>query len=297
MKPAFVYADDYHADIGEHVFPISKYRLVRDGLVEAGVVTPEAILAPQPIAYEDLRLVHTEEYLQDLREQRWSERTLFSEIALTRELIEAYFLATGGTLLACREALQRGRALNLGGGFHHAFPARAEGFCYVNDVAVAIRRLQKDAACQRAFIVDCDLHQGNGTAYIFRQDPSVFTFSIHQQNLYPVKQRSDLDIGLADFTGDAEYLGHLRRVVPRVLDEFRPDLVVYLAGADPYQGDQLGSLQLTIEGLRQRDELVIGECRQRRVPIAVALAGGYALNIFDTVTIHINTGLVLSKLS
>ncbi|MBI4507819.1 MAG: histone deacetylase [Chloroflexi bacterium] len=293
--PAFVHDDAYHAEIGPHVFPISKYRLVRDGLDAAGVVRDDAVLRPEPISDEDVLLVHSPAYLDDLRHLRWTHRTRASEIVLTDELIAAYRLASGGTLLACREALARGRAMNLGGGFHHAFPDRAEGFCYVNDVAVAVRRLQRDGLIRRALIVDCDLHQGNGTALIFRGDPRVYTFSIHQDNLYPVKQPSDLDIGLPDFTGDEEYLGHLERHVPRMLDELHPDLAVYLAGADPFMRDQLGMLALTFEGLRRRDELVIGGCVGRGVPVAVVLAGGYAEDVHDTVRIHVATGHVLAQ--
>lgn len=292
--PAYVHDDGYHADIGPHVFPISKYRMVRDGLVAAGVVRDDAVLQPAPISDEDLLLVHTAAYLDDLRNLRWTPRTRSSEIVLTREIIAAYRLATGGTLLASREALARGRAMNLGGGFHHAFPERAEGFCYINDVAVAIRRLQCDGAIRRALVIDCDLHQGNGTAFIFRTDPSVFTFSIHQENLYPVKERSDLDIGLPDFAGDDVYLSHLEQHVPRLLDELRPDLVAYLAGADPFMRDQLGLLALTFEGLQRRDELIIGACVARGIPIVVTLAGGYAADIHDTVRIHVTTGQVLA---
>jgi acetoin utilization deacetylase AcuC-like enzyme len=292
--PAYVHDDGYHAEIGPHVFPISKYRMVRDGLVAAGVVRDEAVLRPEPISDEDLLLVHSAAYLDDLRHLRRTPRTRDSEIVLTEQIVAAYRLATGGTLLAAREALARGRAMNLGGGFHHAFPERAEGFCYINDVAVTVRRLQRDAAIRRALIVDCDLHQGNGTAFIFRSDPSVFTFSIHQENLYPVKERSDLDIGLPDFTGDDEYLGHLEQHLPRLLDDFRPDLVAYLAGADPFVHDQLGLLTLTFEGLQRRDALVIGACVRRGIPIVVTLAGGYAEDVYDTVRIHVTTGQVLA---
>lgn len=293
--PAYIHDDAYHADIGPHVFPISKYRLVRDGLVAAGVVREDEVLRPEPLTDQDLLLVHTPAYLDDLRHLRWTHRTRASEIALTNELIAAYRLASGGTLLAGREALARGRAMNLGGGFHHAFPDRAEGFCYLNDVAIAVRRLQRDGLIRKALIVDCDLHQGNGTAFIFRDDPAVFTFSIHQENLYPVKQPSDLDIGLPDFAGDEEYLSHLERHVPRLLEAFGPDLVFYLAGADPFMRDQLGLLALTFDGLRRRDELVIGGCVARGIPVAVVLAGGYAAEVRDTVRIHVTTGLVLAQ--
>ncbi len=179
--------------------------------------------------------------------------------------------------------------MNLSGGFHHAFPDHAEGFCYTNDVAIGIRRLQRDRQVSKFLVVDCDLHQGNGTAHIFQEDPDVFTFSIHQENNYPIKRKSDLDIGLANRTDDATYLAHLHRHVPRMMDDFAPEFVIYLAGADPYEYDQLGGLSLTIDGLQERDEFVIGECVRRDIPVAVLLAGGYAVNTDDTVTIHCNT--------
>jgi acetoin utilization deacetylase AcuC-like enzyme len=197
---------------------------------------------------------------------------------------------TGGTALASRLALEHGRAAHLGGGFHHAFPDHGEGFCLINDVAIAIRMLQRDAAVTRALVVDLDVHHGNGTAAIFKDDDAVFTFSMHQQQNYPAwKPPGDLDVGLADGTGDDEYLALLEQHLPAILDTHRPDIVLYLAGADPYREDQLGGLGLTIDGLRRRDAFVIASAAHARVPLAITLAGGYARRTDDTVEIHCNT--------
>ncbi len=288
-SPSFIYSSRYLMDIGAHVFPVRKYLMVHDRLLDEEVATEDDFYEPQPASEADLLLVHTPEYLQDLQELRWTERTVYSELPLTHEIVRGAVLNAGGTLLACEHALTRGAAVHLGGGWHHAFADHAEGFCYINDVAVAIRVLQRRGPVERVLIVDCDLHQGNGTARIFQGDPGVFTFSIHQENLYPLKEKSDLDIGLPDWTGDDEYLLQLETHLPRLVEDQRPQLVVYLAGADPYVGDQLGSLSLSMEGLRRRDRLVLGECRRAGVPVAAVFAGGYALDINDTVLIHVNT--------
>ena len=283
----FIYSDQYVVDIGEHVFPVEKYRLVRDRLKEC--YKEIKFLEPSLPTDEELLLVHTPAYLEDLKSLLWTGGTLRSELPLTREIVNAYLLGAGGTILTCRMALDNSIACHIGGGFHHAFPEHAEGFCYINDVAVGIRKMQKEERIQKAAVIDCDLHQGNGTARIFSEDPTVFTFSIHQENLYPIKEKSDLDIGLPDYTGDEEYLTHLQKHVPTILDNHLPELVVYVSGADPYQEDQLGSLRLTIEGLKSRDEFILKECRKRGIPTAITLAGGYALDTRDTVEIHLNT--------
>jgi acetoin utilization deacetylase AcuC-like enzyme len=288
-RPAVVYSPQYYCDIGPHVFPVEKYRLILERLVEEGHVRPDEVLEPQPPPREDLLLVHTADYLDDLENLRWTRRTAFSELPLTAEIVRAYVLAAGGTTLAAREALRRGVGVNVGGGFHHAFADLASGFCYVNDLAVAVRVLQREGLVRRAAVVDCDLHQGNGTAVIFRDDASVFTFSIHQEHLYPVKERSDLDIGLNDLVGDEEYLLELEAALPRVLDGHRPEIVLYQAGADPYQDDQLGSLRLTMAGLERRDRLVLEGCERRGMPVVVTLGGGYARELNDTVAIHSQT--------
>ena len=288
-KITFAYSDRIYADIGSHVFPFEKYRLARQRLIDDGILTADDFIEPPIATTEDLLLIHTKEYVYDLMSMLRTERTINSEIALTADVRDSYLIGTGGSILACQKALDCGIAVNMGGGFHHAFPNHAEGFCYANDTAIAIRRLQRDNKVRKIFVVDCDVHQGNGTAYIFRGDPDVFTFSIHQENNYPVKQKSNLDIGLADQTDDATYLAYLQKHIPKIVDEFAPEFIIYLAGADPYKEDKLGGLSLTMNGLQQRDEFVIGKSMERNIPIAVFLAGGYAIKTDDTVTIHCNT--------
>jgi acetoin utilization deacetylase AcuC-like enzyme len=212
------------------------------------------------------------------------------EVPFSAALREAAWLAAGGTTLAARLARERGIAVHLGGGFHHAFPDHGEGFCLINDVAIAIRTLQREGLVQRAAIVDLDVHDGNGTAAIFRDDPAVFTFSMHQERNYPaLKPPSDLDVTLEDGTSDAEYLALLEHHLPDLFSRHRPDIVLYLAGADPYRFDQLGGLGLTMSGLRRRDEVVFTHAARAGVGVAVCLAGGYAARTDDTVEIHCNT--------
>jgi acetoin utilization deacetylase AcuC-like enzyme len=281
----------YEVDIGVHVFPTRKYRLVREWLTAERIVSDADFLTPEPVTDDDVRLVHTAGYVGTIRNDRLSPmERLTLEVPFTPALRASMWLCAGGTWLTARRALADGIALHLGGGFHHAFPDHGEGFCLIHDVAIALRMLQRDGAIRRAAVVDLDVHHGNGTAAIFAGDPSVFTFSMHQQNNYPAeKPPSDLDLGLADGTDDREYLALLDRHLPALLDRHAPDLVVYLAGADPFEHDQLGGLALTTEGLRRRDALVLEAARARGLPVAVTLAGGYAANERDTVEIHGNT--------
>ncbi len=288
-----VYHNSYDLRLGTHVFPSRKYRLVHDALVSEGLADPADILVPQPASDDDVRLVHTAEWLHKLRHDRLtlSERMRL-EIPYSKETVQAFWLAAGGSILAARCALQDGFGVNLGGGFHHAFPDHGEGFCMIHDVAIAIRRLQADGSVRRVMVVDTDVHQGNGTAAIFADDPEVFTFSIHQENNYPVpKASSDMDVDLQDGVGDDEYLDALAKGLEGAVARFQPDLLFYVGGADPYREDQLGGLWLTLGGLRRRDELVFGEARRRNIPVAVTLAGGYARKLEDTVTIHVSTVL------
>lgn len=291
----FIYSNRYLVDIGEHVFPIQKYALIKKSLLGEGV-GEEDFIEPIPATKEALLLVHTEEYLQDLAGLRHTHRTISSELPLTSEIVEAYILAAGGTCLAVERSLKNRCVVHLGGGWHHAFSSHAEGFCYINDIAVALRKLQKEKLVTRAAVVDCDVHQGNGTAKIFQGDPTVFTFSIHQERNYPVKEESDLDIGLEDGTGDEEYLTVLEDALREVLDGSKSELVVYVAGSDPYEKDLLGGLSLSIDGLKRRDELVLRECRKRDIPMAVVFGGGYAEEVEDTVKIHLNTCRVASTI-
>jgi len=286
----FVYSEGYLADIGAHVFPIEKYRLVYQQLRHRGILSGNPI-EPAPASRADLLLVHEPSYVDDLLQARLSPRTASSELPISREIIDAFLLASGGTICACEKALETGSAVNLAGGFHHSFPDHAEGFCYVNDMALGIRRLQHLQKGLRAAVIDCDLHQGNGTAFIFKDDPSVYTFSMHQRDLYPLKEDSNWDIHLRNGVGDDEYLALLEKAVPAIIQRFKPDFVLYQAGADPYKEDQLGDLKLTIEGLKRRDGLVFDECKKHGIPVAALLGGGYAMNTNDTVTIHVNTCL------
>jgi len=288
-EAAVVYSPGYLCDIGPHVFPMEKFGLLRQRLLDAGDVAADAFLEPAPASREDLLRVHTAEYLDDFEQLRWTLRTMSSELPLTADIVRAYRLAAGGTTLAAREALDRGFGVNLGGGFHHAYPDHAEGFCYLNDIAVGIRVLQHEGRVRRAAVVDCDVHQGNGTARAFRGDDTVFTLSLHQERNFPTpKEPGDLDVGLEDGTGDAEYLERLARALERVWAT-APELVIYQAGADTYREDQLGGLGLTLEGLEARDRMVLEACAGREVPVAVTLGGGYARRLEDTVRIHLAT--------
>ncbi len=286
----FVFHENYYADVGRHVLQAEKYQRTCVRLREAGLPAG-AFLEPRAATREEMGLVHTREYVEDLLAAVHTARTMPSELPISPEIVQASFLAAGGTIRAAREAVGRGRALNLTGGFHHAFADRAEGFCYVNDLAVAVRVLQREGAIARAAVIDCDLHQGNGTAAIFRRDDAVLTFSIHQENIYPRKRRSDVDVGLCDLATEEEYLPRLEEHIPGILDAHQPDLVLYQAGADPYSGDQLGTLQLSKEALKRRDAYVLGECLARAIPVAGTLGGGYALDPSDTVDIHFQTAM------
>jgi acetoin utilization deacetylase AcuC-like enzyme len=313
-----IYSDDYYLPIGEHVFPAEKYRRIHERLLELGVAELPDFVDPQPASDQDILLVHTPQYVQKLKTGTLSPREEQEmEIPYSPELVRAFWLAAGGSILAAQHALKDRVAFNIGGGFHHAFPDHGEGFCMINDVAVAIRRMQRDDKIRTAMTVDCDVHQGNGTAAIFAgvrvpSDPlpsatpatlsgrpakirnahegDVFTISLHQENNYPpVKPPSSIDVDLPDGIADDDYLGWLDNALSSGLRQFTPDLLCYVAGADPYREDQLGGLDLTIEGLKKRDELVFRVAKARNIPVMVTLAGGYARKVEDTVTIHTNT--------
>lgn len=296
--PRFVYSPDYWCDVGAHVFRTEKYHLLHEKMIQEGVARPDDFVVPEPATREDLELVHRPDYVRDLFTYRHTARTVRSEMPISRQIVEAFALGAGGTMLACRLAVtERTLSMNLAGGFHHAFPDWAEGFCYINDVAVGGARLRHDGLARKAMVVDCDLHQGNGTAFIFRNEPDVFTFSIHEEMVYPVKQQSDLDIGLPSFCDGDLYLSELRRRLPAALDRHRPEFVLYVAGADPYEEDLLGTLMLDLEDLKTRDEIVLGACVERGIPATAVLAGGYAPRVEDTVQIHYGTVNTLLDLS
>jgi acetoin utilization deacetylase AcuC-like enzyme len=298
-----LYSARYHIDIGPHVFPTKKYRLVHDRLVGSGVIRPDDVVEPRAADWHELALVHTDEYLAKMRDGTLSpEDAAQLELPWSAEMVDGFRLMTGGTIdaacLACGIARDNGTTqrtpsafnvvCHIGGGLHHAFANHGEGFCPFNDVAVAVRALQA-RGLERIAIVDLDVHHGNGTAFIFERDPRVFTFSMHQQLNYPVfKPRGTLDIGLPDGVDDRTFLSELDGALPRVLAS-RPQCVVYLAGADPYEDDQLGGLRLTMDGLRLRDRAVIGAVARAEVPLVVVLAGGYARRLEDTVAIHAAT--------
>jgi acetoin utilization deacetylase AcuC-like enzyme len=323
-----IYSDGYYLPIGEHVFPAEKYRRIRDRLLASGVAEASDFLEAEPATDQDILLVHKREYVHKLKTGTLSPREEMElEVPFSPELVKAFWLAAGGSILAARQALTDRVSVNIGGGFHHAFPEHGEGFCMIHDVAVAIRRLQRDDRIRTAMTVDCDVHQGNGTAAIFAGThtagaplPSagastldssspgsamgsprpgkirdahagdVFTISLHQHNNYPLsKPPSSIDVDLPDGTGDDDYLAWLDNALSSGLRQFEPDLLCYIAGADPYREDQLGGLSLTIDGLKKRDELVFRVARARDIPVMVTFAGGYARKVEDTVTIHSNT--------
>ena len=318
-----IYSDDYFLPIGSHVFPAEKYRRVHDQLLATAVAEPSDFVTPQPASDQDILLVHTPQYVQKLKTGTLSpSEEMQMEIPYSPELVRAFWLAAGGSILAAEHALQDRVGFNIGGGFHHAFPDHGEGFCMIHDVAVAIRRMQRDDKIRTAMTVDCDVHHGNGTAAIFAgtRTPSqplpstsastvgspagpspggkmrhahagdVFTISLHQHNNYPAwKPHSSIDVDLPDGIGDDDYLAWLDNAISSGLRQFEPDLICYIAGADPYREDQLGGLALTLEGLKRRDELVFRIACTRNIPVMVTYAGGYARKLEDTVAIHCNT--------
>jgi acetoin utilization deacetylase AcuC-like enzyme len=312
-----VYSDEYYLPIGQHVFPAEKYRRVARQLIESGVTDASDFLTPHPASDQDILLVHTPAYVKKLKTGTLSaHEELELEIPYSPELVRAFWLAAGGSILAAQNALKDGIAISIGGGFHHAFPDHGEGFCMINDVAVAIRRMLRDGNIRTAMTVDCDVHQGNGTAAIFAgtrtmSEPlpssgpavtgrrplmrgthagDVFTISLHQEHNYPAfKPPSSIDVDLPDGITDDDYLAWLDNALSSGLRQFTPDLICYIAGADPYREDQLGGLALTIEGLKKRDALLFQVAKTRAIPVMVTYAGGYARHLEDTVTIHCNT--------
>jgi acetoin utilization deacetylase AcuC-like enzyme len=314
-----IYSDDYYLPIGAHVFPAEKYRLIHQRLLETSTAAPSDFITPDPASDQDILLVHTPKYVEKLKTGTLTAmEEMQLEIPYSPELVHAFWLAAGGSILAAEHALKDRVSFNIGGGFHHAFPDHGEGFCMIHDVAVAIRRMQRDNKIRTAMTVDCDVHHGNGTAAIFAgtrtaSEPlpsisaatvtssppakmrgayagEVFTISLHQENNYPMwKPHSSIDVDLPDGIGDDDYLAWLDNALSSGLRQFEPDLICYIAGADPYREDQLGGLALSIEGLKKRDELMFRVAQARDTPVMVTFAGGYAQRVNDTVTIHCNT--------
>ncbi len=275
----------------EHRFPMAKYRLLREAVEEKGLFAPGRLRVPAAATDGELLRAHQPGYLRRVVDGAL-EPAEIRRIGFpwSSELVERSRRSVGGTIGACRSALEHGRGANLAGGTHHAFADRGEGYCVFNDVAVALRAAQSDGSIRRAVVLDCDVHQGNGTASIFRADPSVFTFSIHGRRNFPFhKEESDLDVELDDGIGDDAYLEALEAGVTRALSAARADLAVYVAGADPFHRDRLGRLALTRRGLAERDRRVFEECDRRGLPVAVVMAGGYAEPVTEIVRIHLET--------
>ena len=321
-----VYSNEYFLPIGAHVFPAQKYRMIHDRLLSTKEAESDDFVQPSPASDDDVRLVHGAAYIDRLLHGELSvQEEMQMELPYSPELVKAFWLMAGGSMLAAERALQDGIGFNIGGGFHHAYPDHGEGFCMIHDVAIAIRKMQKLGRIKRAMTVDCDVHHGNGTAAIFpsrhrtgrtlpsvsapqvtsnvmaesapHPDDTVFTISLHQANNYPAyKPASSIDVNLPDGTGDDEYLGWLEQSLASGLRHFSPDLLCYVAGADPYYQDQLGGLALSIAGLKARDRLVFDIAKTRGTPVMVTYAGGYAHNVEDTVTIHVNTILAAKEM-
>ena len=286
------YSDRYVIKLPDHHrFPIIKYSMIRERLVCDRTLRPARILEPQPAERKDIVLVHSADYYDRLASGQLTDREVrrlglpWSEALVTRSRF-----SVAGTVAAARAALIEGAAANLGGGTHHAFADHGEGFCVLNDIAVAIRLLRAEGLIRRAAVIDCDVHQGNGTAHIFADDPEVFTLSLHGEKNYPlVKQQSTIDVGLADGTEDKEYLDALALALPQAVERFRPDIIFYQAGVDPYEGDRLGRLALTLDGLKRRDLMVFNHCKESSIPAVITLGGGYSSEVADTVEAHCNT--------
>lgn len=320
-----VYSEKATLPIGAHIFHAGKYRGMRERLLQAGAFTESDFLSAPPCEEEDVLLVHTKLWVEKLKRGTLSTREeLELEVPYSKELVDAFWYITGGSIVAARQALRNNCCVHIGGGFHHAFADHGEGFCVLNDVAIAIRCMQRDGLIRRAMVIDCDVHQGNGTATIFgtgtpelfpqtswsaalhtprrvanvktSANHDVFTISLHQESNYPdFKPASSIDVNLPDGTTDSEYLEWLKTTLDDARERFEPELICYIAGADPYKHDQLGGLAMTIEGLKQRDLMVFNFARHHGFPIMTTLAGGYAQNPEDTVIIHANTALAAKE--
>lgn len=294
-----IYHERYDLNLGAHVFPSQKYRLIEKKLLSDKIADRGDFLRPESASDTDLLRVHTSDWIGKLKAGTLTLSDVMKlEVPYSAELVSAFWLSAGGTILAAQSALQDGFGCNIGGGFHHAHANHGEGFCAIHDVAVAIRRLQSDGSIRKAMVIDTDVHHGNGTAGIFAKDDAVFTLSIHQLNNYPAyKPPSDVDLDMPDGVGDKEYLNTLVPAVRDSIDSFQPEMIFYVGGADPYSEDQLGGLKLSMEGLQSRDARVFEEARKRQIPVVTVLAGGYARRVEDTVQIHVNTVLAARQIA
>ncbi|GBF50592.1 deacetylase [Leptospira ryugenii] len=286
---ALIYHSLYNLDLPGHIFPAHKYSHLYNRLKRDPIFSKWDVLLPERAEEHDLELVHTKEYLNDLFSYEHTPRTMYSELPLSRSIVDSFCYGVGGTVLASKLTNKHKFAFNMGGGYHHSFPDRAEGFCYLNDIAIAIRKTKETSPNHKALIVDLDLHQGNGNSYIFQYDDKVFTFSMHQGNIYPKKENSNLDVHLEAGTKDDQYLTLLYDSLQQIQKQFQPEIVYYLAGADPYEDDSLGELKVSMKGLKERDRMIKKYCSEQSVPCVITLAGGYARDSKDTVEIHFNT--------
>jgi acetoin utilization deacetylase AcuC-like enzyme len=286
------YADHFVLPLPDgHRFPMAKYQLLRQTVIESGLVRPEHLKIPPPATRAELQLVHHSDYLEKVFGGTLSEREIRRiGFPWSPQMVERARRSVGATIAACRSALVDGMSANLAGGTHHAYPDHGEGYCVFNDIAVAARVMQSEGRVQRVVILDCDVHQGNGTAAIFEEDESVFTFSIHGSKNFPFhKEVSNLDIALPDDTGDEAYLAALELGLGEAIERSEAKLAIYVSGVDPFSGDRLGRLGLSKAGLKLRDQMVLSACKQAGLPVAITMAGGYAKEVTDTVDIHFNT--------
>ncbi len=292
-----VYSKEYRFKFEGHVFPAVKYHDIYSMLTRRFHYAPEEFIVPEPASDQDILLVHTPEYLEKLKNNSLSpDEVLRLEIPADPEIVKVFCLMAGGTILAAEKALEDEVGIHIGGGFHHAFPNHGEGFCMLNDVAIAVRKLQKAKKAKKFLLVDLDVHQGNGNAFIFGNDPDVYTFSMHEEQNYPnPKPPGSLDVGLNTGAGSEEYLRVLDASLQKIKKEFKPEIVFYIAGADPFEGDQLGRLKLSLAGMKRRDDRVREFVRDLKVPVCITLAGGYAYDVKQTVQLHVNTIITFTR--
>ncbi len=292
---SIVYSSYYDIYLGDHIFPGNKFSKIYELICFDEHFSKISIHEPEKATRSNLELVHTEEYLDDLLNLRITDRTKNSELPLTERILESFLYGVGGTILASELTSKYQFVFNLGGGLHHSFADHAEGFCYLNDVAVAIKHYLKHYPGKQVLIVDLDVHQGNGNANIFEGDPNVFTFSMHQDNLYPKKETSNFDIPLEEHITDTEYLKLLDHSLSDIERKIKPDIIYYLAGADPYEGDRLGNIKLSFNGIRDRDERIKKFAQKNNSKVVILAAGGYAKNFMDTVRIHYHTAQIFAR--
>ncbi|MBK8393908.1 MAG: histone deacetylase [Leptospiraceae bacterium] len=292
---SIVYSTYYDIYLGDHVFPGNKFSKIYELICLDESFSKITIHEPEKATIEQLATIHTKEYLDDLFNLKITDRTRFSELPLTDRILESFLYGVGGTILAMELSKDYPFVMNLGGGLHHSFSDHAEGFCYLNDVAVASRIFLKNNPGKSVLIIDLDVHQGNGTAHIFKDDPSVFTFSMHQDNIYPKKEVSNFDVSLPENLSNSEYLSLLDKNLIEIKRQIKPDLIFYLAGADPFEGDRLGSIKLSFDGLEKRDQIVKNFALEVKARTVIVTAGGYAKHFLDTVKIHYHTAQVFAR--